>query len=169
MSLQWFPHMEQSLPAKVQAELAQREGFARISNEILELNEKLKRPTATDKIEAIYGRRDELYQLKRQLMSDELSNWQDTQSRTDRDCGTSVADRISHFGRVRHLDPPRDRLASSLFLSVALRSEEGRNALRDMITLYTQTHQVAYRPSLRPRDSRCPVEECGQEMERFAS
>lgn len=56
--------------------------------------------------------------------------------------------RPSFFNRTRRLDPPRDRLALSLFLRVPLRSEEGRNALRDMIILYKENPKVAYRPSL---------------------
>jgi hypothetical protein len=107
--------------------------------------------------------------LNASSFSDELSNWQGAQSHTDSDCGASLADRISHFDRVRRLDPPRDRLASSLFLNVTLRSDEGRKAIQDMISLYTQKPKVAYHPSLRSRDGRCSVEECGQEMERFVS
>jgi hypothetical protein len=47
---------------------------------------------------------------------------------------SSVASRPSYFNRVRRLDPPRDRLASSLFHHVSLRSPQGRTTLQDMIT-----------------------------------
>jgi hypothetical protein len=130
--------MEQSLPANVKAELAKREDFVRASDEIVELNKKLKTLTLQDEIDAAYRRRDEVYQIRRQLISDELKEWQDVQPHT---LGqeASVADRISYFNRVRRLNPPRDRLASTLFLSVPLRSEKGRNAVHDMIALYRDT------------------------------
>jgi hypothetical protein len=159
--------MEQSLPAKVKAELAQREDFVQVSDEMLALNETLKTPTPQDNIEALYSRRDELYQLKRTLISDELRKWQGTQSYAADGPGNSVADRISYFNRVRRLDPPRDQLATLLFLSVPHRSKEGRSAARNMITLYRETPRVAYRPSLQPHDGRCPVEACGKDMEEF--
>ena len=62
MSLQWFPQMEHSLPAKVQADLAQRADFIALSEEILGLSEKLKGLTVKDEIKALYSRRDEVYQ-----------------------------------------------------------------------------------------------------------
>lgn len=67
------------------------------------------------------------------------------------------------------LDPPRDRLASSLFLYTPLRSAQGRSALQDMITLCLENPQVAYRPNLRPLNGRCSVLQCAQEMDRFVS
>ena len=165
MSLQWFHLMEQSLPANVQAELAQREDFVQVSDEILALNETLRTLTLRDKIEALHGRRDELYRLKRHLISDELSKWQIAQSHTANNPGDSVADRITHFNRIRRLNPPRDQLSTLLFLSVPLRSKEGRSAVRNMITLYRDTGRVAYRPSLQPHEGRCPVGACGKDME----
>lgn len=168
MSLQWFPQMEQSLPAKVQADLAQRPDFVALSEEILGLGEKLKGLTVNDEIKALYSRRDEVYQQRRQLMSDELKKWQKLQSRNILNEKASVMSRPSFFNRIRRLDPPRDRLALSLFLRVPLRSEEGRNALRDMITLYKENPKVAYRPSLRPRNGRCPQAMCGRPMDTCA-
>jgi hypothetical protein len=73
MSLQWHPQMEQSLPAKVQDDLAQRPDFIALSNKIKELGEKLKGPTSEDDIKNIHRHRDELYLKRRQLMSDELN------------------------------------------------------------------------------------------------
>jgi hypothetical protein len=76
----------------------------------------------------------------------------------------TVADRISYFNCVCRLNYPHDRLASTLFLSVPLCSEKGRNAVHNMIALYRDTPRVAYCPSLRPRNSFCPIEECNQDM-----
>jgi hypothetical protein len=60
------------------------------------------------------------------------------------------------FNRVRRLDPTRDRLASSLFLDVPLRSLQGRAVLQNMITLCEENPKFAYRLSLRPEHGRCP-------------
>jgi hypothetical protein len=167
MSLQWHPQMEQSLPAKVQDDLAQRPDFVALSKEIKDLGEKLKDLNVKDEIKTARGRRDELYLQRRQLLSDELNKWQKVQSRKLTDDNSHVASRPSFFNRIRRLDPPRDRLASTLFLHVPLRSKEGRSALHDMIALYKDNPKVAYRPSLRPNHGHCPVAKCAQEMDTF--
>jgi len=155
MSLQWHPQMEQSLPAKVQDNLAQRPDFVALNEQIKDLGEELKGLTVGDEIRTARSRRDELYLQRRQLMSDELNKWQKLQSRKAMDDNFPVASRPSFFNRIRRLDPPRDRLASTLFLCVPLRSKEGRSALRNMIKLYKGNPKVTYRPSLRPSNGRC--------------
>lgn len=104
-------------------------------------------------------------------MSEELSKWQQIQSRkiasNTEDEAPQVASLPNYFNRIRRLDPPRDRLASLLFLNVPLRSVQGRSALQDMITLCKENPRVAYRPSLRPENGRCPVPQCAKDMNRF--
>ena len=68
-----------------------------------------------------------------------------------------VASLLSYFKRTRCSDPPRDRLASSLFLSVPLRGVQGRRALQDMSTLCEGNSRVAYRPNLEPENGHCRV------------
>lgn len=79
----------------------------------------------------------------------------------------SVAYLPSYFNRIGRLDPPRDRLASLLFLDAPLRSIEGRTALQNMITLCKENPQVAYRSSLRPKSGHCPISRCAQDIDRF--
>ena len=104
-------------------------------------------------------------------MSKELSKWQQIQPRkiasNTEDEAPQVASLPSYFNRIRRLDPPRDRLASLLFLNVPLRSVQGRSALQDMITLCIENPRVAYRPSLRPENGRCPVPQYARDMDRF--
>ena len=57
--------MEQSLPAKVQDDLAQRPDFVALSNQIKDLGEELKGLTVKDQIKAARSRRDELYFKRR--------------------------------------------------------------------------------------------------------
>ena len=61
---------------------------------------------------------------------------------------------LSYFNRSRLLDPPRDQLASSLFIYVPLRTVQGRGALQDM---FEHNQPVAYRPSLGPEIGHCRV------------
>ena len=170
LSLHCHPQMLQSLPAKVEADLEMRGDFIAIEQEIEALKEKLRRVSTKDESQSDRARREELYWRKRQLVSEELNKWQKTQSRkikpdTDSEA-PAVASLPSYFNRIRRLDPPRDRLASLLFLEAPLRSLEGRRALEDMISLCRENPQVAYRPSLQPEDGRCPVSGCAKEMDR---
>ncbi|KIW56900.1 hypothetical protein, variant [Exophiala xenobiotica] len=168
LSLQHHPQMLQSLPAKVEANLQARADSIALNEEIESLGERMRRLPVEHDGQRERTRREELYWQKRQMVSEELSRWQEIQPRkVNQDTETEaspVASLPSFFGRVRRLDPPRDRLASSLFLDVPLRSPEGRAALQDMITLCQENPKVAYRPSLRPENGRCPVSTCAVEM-----
>ncbi|KIV87981.1 hypothetical protein PV10_09166 [Exophiala mesophila] len=168
LSLQHHPQMLQSLPAKVEANLKGRADFIALNEEIESLGERIRRLPAGHDGQRERTRREELYWQKRQMVSEELSRWQEIQPRKvnqDTEAETSpVASLPSFFSRVRRLDPPRDRLASSLFLDVPLRSPEGRASLQDMITLCRENPKVAYRPSLRPENGLCPVSACAVEM-----
>lgn len=71
--------------------------------------------------------------------------------------------RRTHFDRIRHMMPERDRLARTLFLREPLRSSHGISAMQDLIALRTNDSRVAYQEALRPKDGHCGV--CHQEME----
>ncbi|KAH8800740.1 hypothetical protein F5884DRAFT_535563 [Xylogone sp. PMI_703] len=137
-----------------------------LSEELKSLGEKVKDLTIESEIQLTQMRRAELISKRRQLMSEELTKWQRIQSDKElEDSKHNIASKPTFFNRTRYLDPLRDRLASSLFLNVTLRSEDGRRALRDMIALCTEKVEVAYRPSSHPENGCCPV--CGQEMDRI--
>lgn len=162
--------MLQSLPAKVEADLETRPDFVVINQEIEALKEQLRCIPSRDEGQSIRARREDLYWQRRQLVSEKLNEWQKKQPRkikanTESEA-SAVASLPSFFGRICRLDPPRDRLASLLFLNVPLRSLDGRRALEDMITLCKENPVVAYRPSLRPEAGRCPVQSCAQKMNR---
>ena len=171
LSLHHHPQLLQSLPAKVEANLDDCADFVSINKEIEMLGEKLRGITLEDEAQPARARREELYWRKRQLVSEELSKWQQIQPRkiasNTEDEAPQVASLPSYFNQIRRLDPPRDRLASVLFLNVPLRSVQGRGALQDMITLCKENPRVAYRPSLRPENGRCPVPQCARDMDRF--
>lgn len=171
LSLHYHPHMLQSLPAKVECNLENRVEFISINEEIAMLREKLRVIASEDEASPARARREELYWRKRQLVSEELNKWQQIQPRkialSMEDEAPRVASLPSYFNRIRRLDPPRDRLASVLFLNVPLRSVQGRGALQDMITLCEKNPQVAYRPSLQPENGHCPVPQCARDIDRF--
>lgn len=133
LSLHYHPQLLQSLPAKVEADLDNCSDFISINKEIEVLGEKLRGITTEDEAQPARARREELYWRKRQIVSEELSKWQQIQPRKiasdTEDEAPQVASLPSHFNRIRPLDPPRDRLESSLFLNAPLRSAQDRSAL----------------------------------------
>jgi hypothetical protein len=151
-SLHYHPQLLQSLPAKVQDDLTHRANFVALNKEIEALGQELAELVEKGDSQTVRARREELYRQKRQLVSEELSRWQEMQphnitSEAEYERSPVVA-LPSFFNRIRRLDPPRNRLASTLFLNVPLHSDQGQSVLRDMITLYKENPQVAYRPSL---------------------
>ena len=170
-SLQWHPSMIQSLPSKVQDDLRHRPDFVARHEEIKSLGEKLKGLTVEAEVKAARKRQQELRWKQRQAMSEELSKWRDIQQgdrdtdSEDTDLEDNVASRPAFFNRIRHLNPLRDRMASSLFKNKPLRSPAGIEVLRDMIALYKEDVQVAYRPSSCPKNGCCPV--CSECMDQY--
>ncbi|KIM93155.1 hypothetical protein OIDMADRAFT_61940 [Oidiodendron maius Zn] len=171
MSLQWHPSMIHSLPAKVQDDLRHRPDFVERHEEIKSLGERLKGLTAEAEVKEAKKRQQELRWKQRQAMSEELSKWRDIQQGDrdtdleDTDLEDNVASRPAFFNRIRHLNPLRDKLASSLFKNERLRSPAGIEVLRDMIALYKEDVQVAYRPSSCPKNGCCPV--CSKGMDQI--
>lgn len=51
--------------------------------------------------------------------------------------------------------PQYRRLAEDLFTIASIRSDKGRATLRDMIELYQQDSEVAFRPGLEPKKCSC--------------
>ncbi|KAH0541585.1 hypothetical protein FGG08_003933 [Glutinoglossum americanum] len=166
LSLHHHPQLLQSLPAKLQADLESRPDFVALNSEIESLSAKA---TTADEQQRARDRRSELYWRRRQLLVTELRKCQKNQSLNLASAHeTDLFIRPpTYFDRVRFLDPPRDRLASSLFFNAPLRGEEGRASLRDLIALCKENPKVGYRPSLQPKMGRCPVAKCGLQMDRF--
>jgi hypothetical protein len=167
LSLHHHPQMLQTLPAKVELDLAMRADFVELEMEIKKAGQ-IVRGASGEESESARARREQLYRRKVLLVSEELKKWQKLQrsniTLNADGVPQSVASLPTYFNRIRRLDPRRDRLATSLFLEEPLRSVEGRRALEDMVSLCRENPQVAYRPSLRPDDGCCPG--CRRGMER---
>ena len=170
LSLHHHPQLLQSLPAKVEADFDKCSAFTSINKEIDLPGEKFRGITTNHEAQPVRVRREELYCRKRQLVSEEISKWQQIQpskiASDMEDEALQIASLPSFLNRNRRLDPPRDRLASSLFLNAPLRISQGRSAPQDMITSCVENPRVACRPSSRPDNGRCPVTQCAREMDR---
>src|ERR1700761_3366568 len=85
---------------------------------------------------------------------------------SNRDYTFHVDQYRSFFDRVRHIMEECSRLLSTLFCVALLRSIEGISAVDDLTTLLKNSCRVAYQPSLRPIQGRCPVPYCATELHR---
>ncbi|KAI9758897.1 MAG: hypothetical protein M1840_003737 [Geoglossum simile] len=151
LSLHYHPQLLQSLPAKLQADLESRPDFVALSSEIESLNMKAMAATTDDE-------QHECQKNQRLNLTSDSADGMD-----------SIGRLPTYFKQVCYLDPPRHRLASSLFLNSPLRSKEGRSVLRDLIILYKENPEVGYHPSLQPKMGCCPVAKCALQMNRFVS
>ncbi len=73
----------------------------------------------------------------------------------------------SYFNCICCLNPPCDKLASTLFLNIPLRSPQGQSALQNMITLCDSNPQVVYCSSLQPESGHCTASWCAWKMNEF--
>jgi hypothetical protein len=156
MTLSRNPELWQSLPAEKQHELENSEEFIAIEEELQKLSFTPKEDAA-----AKDHRRKELYAQKRKLVSAELRRCQQLQPKK----APSKAPRteqIGHhraqFSRTKQLMPQRRRLAENIFAIASIRSAEGHAVLRDMVNLYQQDTEIAFRPGLEPEKCCCAIE-----------
>jgi hypothetical protein len=155
LTLSRNPELWQSLPAEKQNELENSPEFITIEEELQHISLGSRDdPTTRD-------RRKELRTQKRKLVSEELRKWQKLQPRklsSKSDKSDLAGHHRTRFPRICGLVPVRRRLASDLFIAAPIRSDKGRAVLRDMIELYRQETEVAFRPGLEPEKCCCAVE-----------
>jgi hypothetical protein len=170
LSLHRHPRLWQSLPAKQQFEFDCRPDILALDEEIETLTPEIQACGYANDTQSHRARRRDLYERRRQLTVDELKECRKIQPRklTSQDAHETCLEdhRRTFFSHIRGLLPERDRLASSLFQSVALRSVEGRSALHDLVALCKHDCQTIYRPSLGLKEGRCPIPDCSVEMKR---
>ncbi|KAK0707790.1 hypothetical protein B0H67DRAFT_495372 [Lasiosphaeris hirsuta] len=163
MTVKRNPELFLSLPAKTQDELRQREDHVAITTKLEDLSFETNAETRT----AI---RNQLLKQRRMLEKEELNRVRSTQDRAhpaEREGkGKYHVDQDrSWFDRLRHMMPERERLSHALFSISPLRSPEGVSAIKDLLSLLKSNCRVAYQPSLRPRQGKCPVPHCGVDLE----
>jgi len=158
------PELWQSLPAEEQDKLENSPEFQSIEDELENLSLSFK-----DDLTA-KNRRKDLQAQKRKLVTEELRKCQKNQPRA-LPSKNGESDSTGHhralFSRARALMPERDRLANNMFVVAPFRSDIGRAVLRDLITLYQQDTEVAYRPGLEPERCFCPMTDRKRKIQRL--
>uniref|UniRef100_L7J0I7 Uncharacterized protein n=1 Tax=Pyricularia oryzae (strain P131) TaxID=1143193 RepID=L7J0I7_PYRO1 len=162
MTVKRNPDLFLSLPAKAQDELRQQPDYVVISEQLKDLASKTDAQSRKDK--------SRLISRRRKLEKAELDKARSSQSRVhpkDREEleRHHVDQDRSRFGRLKHMMLERRRLSNALFQVADLRSEIGISAIKDLYGLLKNDCQVAYQPSLRPIDGRCPRKECNVEID----
>ncbi|KAK3935061.1 hypothetical protein QBC46DRAFT_424220 [Diplogelasinospora grovesii] len=156
-----------SLPSVWRKNLYQRDDYAAISKEIECLSLQIKRAGNEEEQDKYQAKRTAAYKKRAQLENEELKKYQGSARQELQGEQHQGGWRKTHFDRIRHMMPERNRLAHTLFLGVPLRSPEGTSAIRDLIALRTNDCRAAYQEVLRPINGCCPTASCGQEMKRI--
>jgi hypothetical protein len=155
MTLSRNPELWQSLPAERQHELETSPEFIEIDEQLKALSLKSEDDTAARDY------RKELYAQKRRLVSEALRTCRKLQpmkipSKTQKT--EQIGHHLNQFSLTSPLMPERRDLAESLSIVARIRSEVGRAALRDMISLCQQDTEVAVRLGLEPDNCHCAAE-----------
>ena len=165
MTVPHNPNLLQTLPAEQEYEIETSSEFVALDGELQEL-------TAEPPSEEREQRRRKLYTRRHKLIRVELRKAQESQeckpASTAADEIQSIGGHRARFARFCRLTPERKRLANSMFTVGWLRSPEGRSVLQDMIALYQQKAEVAFRPGLEPEKCHCPVAERGGKPDKYA-
>ncbi|KAK3939116.1 hypothetical protein QBC46DRAFT_365016 [Diplogelasinospora grovesii] len=168
MTVRRNPELFLSLSAKKQDELRQRDDYIAITKKIEGLTLKINAATTQAVVHELRSQRSQLLEQRRMLKNKELNEVRHTQERihpSDREGTFHVDQHRSRFDRLRHMMPERDQLLNTLFCVAPLRSAAGISALKDLIALLKDPCRVAYQPTLRPTQGRCPVPNCAEELE----
>ena len=163
------PDLQQSMPSKLQDELESRDEYVALTRQIEDITLQVRTTTDDAALDRLKGERAKLYKCRARLRREEQEKFRQSQKRVpkaQREAHHQSDWRRTHFDRIRHMMPERDRLARNLCLRVPLRSPEGISVMKDLIALRTDDCRVAYQDVLRPVDGICPVPYCGTKMER---
>lgn len=140
--------------AEKQNELENSDEYSAVTEELEGL------PTSTNN-PSIQKKRADFVARRRQLRLEALRNLQQTQIKDPKK--VQKADETGHyrtpFSGIRDVMPIRRFLADAMFTPASIRSKEGRDALRGLITLYKSETEVECRRGLEPDKCNCP---CGQ-------
>lgn len=156
------PGMVQQLPSKVQSEIETRGDFVAMTEQICRLNEAIRDASNAELRQGLIKQRQKIYGKRQKAVRAELRKYQEGQPLVYDNFNDRGDWTREQFCRIEHMIPERRRLAKSLLMTVPLRSQEGRSALQDLVSLRQNDCSVAYQDVLRPVDGRCKG--CHQEM-----
>ncbi|KAI0443369.1 hypothetical protein F4803DRAFT_515037 [Xylaria telfairii] len=165
------PDLQQSMPSKMQDELKSRDEYVAITRQIEDIALQINTTTDAAAVTRLKGERSKLYNSRTLLRRKEQEKFRQNQERVpeaQREAHYQNDWRRSHFDRIRHMIPERDRLARNISLRVPLRSPEGISVMKDLIALRTGNNpnwEVAYQEVIRPIHGVCPAPGCSMEMD----
>ncbi|KAM5468020.1 hypothetical protein MauCBS54593_005303 [Microsporum audouinii] len=164
LSLRRNPTLQQALPAQLEHDLKKCPEYVEINSKIEDISERIKTTPPGEHQRELQNERRAFYSQRSKLLDQELDKWQKQQildcKHGTKDEGPSALSYLESFERISHLMPERKRLSKLLFMPVPLRSLEGRQAIKDMVTLCQKGRAVSDHPALMPENGRCPVTEC---------
>ncbi|RYP14043.1 hypothetical protein DL767_010440 [Monosporascus sp. MG133] len=161
------PDLRHSLPSKMQAELESRDDYAALTRQIENLSLQIKTATDQAALTRLRDERSRAYKNRAQLEHKEQEKFRQSQKRvpkTEREAHRQSDWQKTHFNRIRHMMPERNRLAQTLSRRAPLRSPDGISVMKDLIALRTGDCRVAYQDVLRPVNGVCPAPDCDIEM-----
>ncbi|EGD97859.1 hypothetical protein TESG_05363 [Trichophyton tonsurans CBS 112818] len=142
LSLRRNPTLHQTLPAQLQHDLKKCPEYVKIESKIEDIKHQRE----------LQNERRGFYSERSKLLDQELDKWQKQQildcKPGAKDEDSSALSYLESFERVSHLMPERKRLSKLLFMPVPLRSPEGRQAIKDMVTLCQKGSAVSDHPAL---------------------
>ncbi|EGE02373.1 hypothetical protein TEQG_01412 [Trichophyton equinum CBS 127.97] len=153
LSLRRNPTLHQTLPAQLQHDLKKCHEYVKIESKIEDISERIKAtPPPGEHQRELQNERRGFYSERSKLLDQELDKWQKQQildcKPGAKDEDSSALSYLESFERVSHLMPERKRLSKLLFMPVPLRSPEGRQAIKDMVTLCQKGSAVSDHPAL---------------------
>ncbi|BCR86530.1 uncharacterized protein ACHE_30517S [Aspergillus chevalieri] len=154
------PNVPRHLNAAGLAEFEQDDEIRALNEKIAELGKRIGGQFETHK--DLVLERNQLYSRKakrlRKKRAEFVKQWWDT-AYDEYVAGNDFTERdlTCLFDIYRKYMPERSRIQEALFKEVPLDSEEGKQCLRDMISLCTSTEKVAYYPRINPIDGHCLV------------
>lgn len=161
------PNVPRNLDAATLSEFERDPETVALNQKIAALTEKIAgcpaaHPDLDSERRKLYGQKAKKLEAKRR---DYIAQWWEG-SYDEYIAGNDFSERDTTclFDIQKKYMPERSRLADNLFREIPLDSEDGRQCLRDMVSLCMSTEKVAYYPGLSPKDGRCPI--CPREMAR---
>lgn len=170
-------HAPRSLRGKEKIEFEESPEIVALNNQISEITSTIGGKLAEHL--ALLKDRQKLYTKKSNLQKKwkakcrgtwfKNSYGEEIRKQLQEDCVQGAEKPLSLFPMVQKLLPTRDRLATALFKSKDMQSQEGQKVLQDLVSLCCDDSQVAYRPGEYPIDGICPCKGCLVKITRYVS
>uniref|UniRef100_A0A4E9EHL3 C2H2-type domain-containing protein n=1 Tax=Gibberella zeae TaxID=5518 RepID=A0A4E9EHL3_GIBZA len=165
------PGLRFSLPARETEELQNSPEYLYLTRKINKINLELEDSKTLEEQTQLEIQRKDAYKQRLLLENKKLKDFQANQKviyDTNQEDHEQHDWRQNHFSRISHMLPEeRVRLAQTLPMVAHPRSPEWITALKDLISLRSNSYPVAYQQELRPAHGLCPVATCGKDLSKI--